>query len=83
MLYAETLHSKWIANKFLGINPGLFVGHRNVTPSYSSILFLFLGVYLSKYSDLLQMNPFEVGAAGDIIIFKVMKVSLWPSIKCV
>uniref|UniRef100_A0A8C1KJN6 Transcription activation suppressor b n=1 Tax=Cyprinus carpio TaxID=7962 RepID=A0A8C1KJN6_CYPCA len=30
-------------------------------------------VYLSKYSDLLQMNPFEVGAAGDIIIFKIMK----------
>uniref|UniRef100_A0A8C2FZ59 Transcription activation suppressor b n=1 Tax=Cyprinus carpio TaxID=7962 RepID=A0A8C2FZ59_CYPCA len=35
--------------------------------------FFFLGVYLSKYSDLLQMNPFEVGAAGDIIIFKTMK----------
>lgn len=55
------------------------MGHRNVAPSNSSILFLFLGVYLSKYSDLLQMNPFEVGAAGDIILFKVMKVS----IKCV
>lgn len=41
------------------------------------ICFLFLsllGVYLSKYSDLLQMNPFEAGASGDIIIFKVMKV---------
>ncbi|TRY96243.1 hypothetical protein DNTS_033460, partial [Danionella cerebrum] len=31
------------------------------------------GVYLSKFSDLLQMNPFEVGAVGEIIIFKVMK----------
>uniref|UniRef100_A0A4W4EII8 Transcription activation suppressor b n=1 Tax=Electrophorus electricus TaxID=8005 RepID=A0A4W4EII8_ELEEL len=33
----------------------------------------FTGVYLSKYSDLLQINPFEVGASGDVIIFKVMK----------
>ncbi len=48
---------------------------RNFAPSNSHILNFFLGVYLSKYSDLLQMNPFEVGAAGDIIIFKVMKVS--------
>uniref|UniRef100_A0A3B4F3W8 Transcription activation suppressor b n=1 Tax=Pundamilia nyererei TaxID=303518 RepID=A0A3B4F3W8_9CICH len=31
------------------------------------------GVYLSKYSDLLQINPFEVGAFGDMIIFKVMR----------
>lgn len=46
MLYAETLHSKWIANKFLGINPGLFVGHRNVAPSYSSILSIFRGLPL-------------------------------------
>lgn len=38
MLYAETLHSKWIANKFLGVTPGLFVGHRNVAPSNPSIL---------------------------------------------
>ncbi|XP_018593111.2 protein TASOR-like isoform X1 [Scleropages formosus] len=31
------------------------------------------GVYLSRYSDLLQINPFNVDAAGDIIIFKVLK----------
>ena len=35
---------------------------------------LILGVYLSKHSDLLQINPFEVGNFGDIIIFKVMRV---------
>lgn len=33
-------------------------------------------MYLSKYSDLLQINPFEPGATGDIIIFKVIKVGL-------
>ncbi|XP_068171229.1 protein TASOR-like [Antennarius striatus] len=31
------------------------------------------GVYLSRYSDLLQVNPMLPGATGDIIIFKVMK----------
>ncbi|XP_034440310.1 uncharacterized protein tasora isoform X2 [Hippoglossus hippoglossus] len=31
------------------------------------------GVYLSRYSDLLQINPFTPGATGEIIIFKVMK----------
>ncbi|XP_047439664.1 protein TASOR isoform X2 [Mugil cephalus] len=31
------------------------------------------GVYLSRYSDLLQMNAFTPGATGEIIIFKVMK----------
>ncbi|XP_040890119.1 protein TASOR isoform X2 [Toxotes jaculatrix] len=31
------------------------------------------GVYLSRYSDLLQMNSFTPGATGEIIIFKVMK----------
>lgn len=35
---------------------------------------ILVGVYLSKYSDLLQINPFEVGAFGDMIIFKVMRV---------
>lgn len=33
-----------------------------------------VGLYLSRYSDLLQMNPFEVGSFGDMIIFKVMRV---------
>ncbi|KAL2091642.1 hypothetical protein ACEWY4_013905 [Coilia grayii] len=31
------------------------------------------GVYLCKYSDLLQINPFEPGVTGDIVIFKVIK----------
>ncbi|XP_041835698.1 protein TASOR isoform X2 [Melanotaenia boesemani] len=31
------------------------------------------GVYLSRYSDLLQMNSFTPGTTGEIIIFKVMK----------
>lgn len=31
------------------------------------------GVYLCQFSDLLQINPFEPGAAGEIIIFKVIK----------
>ncbi|TDH14558.1 hypothetical protein EPR50_G00045210 [Perca flavescens] len=31
------------------------------------------GVYLSRYSDLLQINPLNVGVTGEIIIFKVMK----------
>ncbi|XP_014349850.1 protein TASOR isoform X2 [Latimeria chalumnae] len=32
-----------------------------------------MGVCLSKYSDLLQANPLDSGATGDIIIFKVIK----------
>ncbi|XP_035517685.1 protein TASOR [Morone saxatilis] len=31
------------------------------------------GVYLSRYSDLLQINSITPGATGEIIIFKVMK----------
>ncbi|XP_044206100.1 uncharacterized protein LOC122981439 [Thunnus albacares] len=31
------------------------------------------GVYLSRYSDLLQVNSFTPGATGEIVIFKVMK----------
>ncbi|XP_016111975.1 protein TASOR-like isoform X2 [Sinocyclocheilus grahami] len=53
----------WICEK------GLSVGHSRINNLGSPVK----GVYLSKYSDLLQMNPFEVGAAGDIIIFKIMK----------
>lgn len=34
-----------------------------------------LGVYLSRYSDLLQVDPITPGATGEIIIFKVMKVN--------
>ncbi|XP_070759390.1 protein TASOR [Enoplosus armatus] len=31
------------------------------------------GVYLSRYSDLLQIHPITPGATGEILIFKVMK----------
>lgn len=48
---------------------GLQVGHSKITilgnPS--------LGVYLSKHADLLQVNPLDAGAVGDIIIFKILK----------
>ncbi|XP_060897283.1 protein TASOR isoform X1 [Labrus mixtus] len=48
---------------------GLLVGQSRVTvlgdPSK--------GVYLSRYSDLLQNNPVTPGFMGEIIIFKVMK----------
>ncbi|KAJ7406936.1 Protein TASOR [Willisornis vidua] len=48
---------------------GLEVGHSEITilgrPS--------MGVYISKYADLLQPNPLEAGATGDVIIFKIMK----------
>lgn len=40
------------------------------------IYFVVVGVYLSKYSDLLQINPFEAGSTGDMIVFKVMRVWL-------
>lgn len=44
---------------------------------HEHVLTVFLvtaGVYLSKYSDLLQINPFEAGSTGDMIVFKVMRV---------
>ncbi|XP_026162783.1 uncharacterized protein tasora isoform X2 [Mastacembelus armatus] len=48
---------------------GLFVGQSLITvlgnPSK--------GVYLSRYSDLLHLNPFTPGTTGEIVIFKVMK----------
>ncbi|KAI1890348.1 hypothetical protein AGOR_G00152810 [Albula goreensis] len=53
----------WICEK------GLSVGHARITTLGNPAM----GVYLSKYSDLLQINPFDLGATGDIIIFKVMK----------
>ncbi|NWS98614.1 TASOR protein, partial [Mionectes macconnelli] len=31
------------------------------------------GVYISKYADLLQPNPLEAGATGDVIVFKIIK----------
>ncbi|XP_026533269.1 protein TASOR isoform X3 [Notechis scutatus] len=48
---------------------GLLVGHSKIAvlgnPS--------MGVYLSKYADLLQANPLEANSTGDIIIFKIIK----------
>ncbi|KAF7656332.1 hypothetical protein LDENG_00042900 [Lucifuga dentata] len=48
---------------------GLFVGQSRITALGNPSK----GVYLSKYSDLLQMNPCSPGATGELIIFKVMK----------
>uniref|UniRef100_A0A8C3RIF0 Transcription activation suppressor n=1 Tax=Cyanoderma ruficeps TaxID=181631 RepID=A0A8C3RIF0_9PASS len=48
---------------------GLQVGHSKIkilgSPS--------MGVYISKYADLLQPNPLESGATGHVIIFKIIK----------
>ncbi|XP_008943835.1 PREDICTED: protein FAM208A, partial [Merops nubicus] len=48
---------------------GLQVGHSRITTLGSPSM----GVYLSRYADLLQPNPLEAGATGDVIIFKIMK----------
>lgn len=49
---------------------GLQVGQSKITILGSPSM----GVYLSKYADLLQVNPLEAGAVGDVVIFKIMKV---------
>ncbi|NXA45282.1 TASOR protein, partial [Nothocercus julius] len=48
---------------------GLHVGHSKITILGSPAM----GVYISRYADLLQANPLEAGATGDVIIFKIMK----------
>ncbi|XP_033482081.1 protein TASOR isoform X2 [Epinephelus lanceolatus] len=48
---------------------GLFVGQTWITVLGNPTK----GVYLSRYSDLLQNNPITPGFTGEIIIFKVMK----------
>ncbi|XP_032654713.1 protein TASOR isoform X11 [Chelonoidis abingdonii] len=48
---------------------GLQVGHSKITILGSPSM----GVYLSRYADLLQANPLEAGATGDVIIFKIIK----------
>ncbi|KAM9374609.1 protein TASOR [Phaethornis superciliosus] len=48
---------------------GLQVGHSKITILGSPSM----GVYISKYADLLQPNPLEAGATGDVIVFKVIK----------
>ncbi|XP_062396653.1 protein TASOR [Sardina pilchardus] len=51
---------------------GLSVGHSRVSMLGSPAK----GVYLSRYSDLLQVNTFEPGTTGEIIVFKIMKGKL-------
>ncbi|XP_045386793.1 protein TASOR isoform X4 [Lemur catta] len=48
---------------------GLHVGQSKITILGSPSM----GIYLSKYADLLQANPLEAGAMGDVVIFKIMK----------
>uniref|UniRef100_A0A667ZKQ2 Transcription activation suppressor b n=1 Tax=Myripristis murdjan TaxID=586833 RepID=A0A667ZKQ2_9TELE len=62
-LYPDKSKLQWICEK------GLSVGHSRITTLGNPAT----GVYLSKFSDLLQINPFEVGSFGDMIVFKVMR----------
>ncbi|XP_041748584.1 protein TASOR isoform X2 [Coregonus clupeaformis] len=62
-LMADTIKLPWICEN------GLLVGHSWITALGNPAK----GVYLSKYSDLLQVNPFNPGVMGEIIIFKVIK----------
>nr|XP_046199057.1 protein TASOR-like isoform X2 [Oncorhynchus gorbuscha] len=62
-LTADSIKLPWICEN------GLLVGHSWITPLGNPAK----GVYLSKYSDLLQINPFNPGVMGEIIIFKVIK----------
>ncbi|XP_036803395.1 protein TASOR isoform X2 [Oncorhynchus mykiss] len=62
-LFPDKSKLPWICEK------GLSVGHSRITTLGNPAM----GVYLSKFSDLLQMNPFEAGSCGDIVIFKVMR----------
>ncbi|XP_008259041.2 protein TASOR isoform X2 [Oryctolagus cuniculus] len=48
---------------------GLQVGQSKITILGSPSM----GIYLCRYADLLQANPLEAGAVGDVIIFKIMK----------
>ncbi|XP_075143988.1 protein TASOR isoform X2 [Leptodactylus fuscus] len=53
---------------------GLHVGHSRLTtlgkPS--------MGVYLSKFADLLQANPLDGGTTGCVLIFKIIKGKMKP-----
>ncbi|KAL6119094.1 tasor [Pungitius sinensis] len=62
-LYPDKSKLQWICEK------GLSVGHSRITTLGNPSA----GVYVSKHSDLLQINPFEVGSSGDMIVFKVMR----------
>ncbi|XP_078144495.1 protein TASOR isoform X2 [Centroberyx gerrardi] len=62
-LFPDKSKLQWICEK------GLSVGHSRITTLGNPVV----GVYLSKFSDLLQINPFDVGFFGDMIVFKVMR----------
>ncbi|XP_065701487.1 protein TASOR isoform X1 [Patagioenas fasciata] len=48
---------------------GLQVGHSKIAVLGNPCM----GVYVSRYADLLQPNPLEAGATGDVIVFKIIK----------
>ncbi|KAM8755789.1 protein TASOR isoform 3-T3 [Acanthopagrus schlegelii] len=62
-LLADNFKLPWLCEK------GLLVGQSRITVLGNPNK----GVYLSRYSDLLQVNSFTPGATGEILIFKVMK----------
>ncbi|XP_030231723.1 protein TASOR isoform X1 [Gadus morhua] len=62
-LLADAVKLPWMCEK------GLLTGHSWVTALGNPSK----GVYLSKFSDLLQNNSFSPGSSGEILIFKVMK----------
>ncbi|XP_027135126.1 uncharacterized protein tasora isoform X2 [Larimichthys crocea] len=62
-LLTDTDKLPWICEK------GLFVAQSWITVLGNPNK----GVYLSRYSDLLQLNAITPGATGEILIFKVMK----------
>ncbi|XP_073324924.1 protein TASOR [Pagrus major] len=62
-LLADNNKLHWLCEK------GLLVGQSRTTVLGNPNK----GVYLSRYSDLLQTNVFTPGATGEILIFKVMK----------
>ncbi|KAI3369721.1 hypothetical protein L3Q82_024567 [Scortum barcoo] len=62
-LLADTVKLPWLSEK------GLLVGQSRLTVLGNP----HKGVYLSRYSDLLQINSITPGTTGEILIFKVMK----------
>ncbi|XP_068452041.1 protein TASOR isoform X2 [Clinocottus analis] len=62
-LLTDTVKLPWLCEK------GLLVGQSRMAMLGNPNK----GVYLSRYSDLIQVNPITPGATGEIIIFKVMK----------
>uniref|UniRef100_A0A8C5R6W3 Transcription activation suppressor n=1 Tax=Leptobrachium leishanense TaxID=445787 RepID=A0A8C5R6W3_9ANUR len=48
---------------------GLHIGHSKLSTLGKPAM----GVYLSRFADLLQTNPLEPGANGHVLIFKVIK----------